>query len=290
MSYNKEKILDNIVIQLTRMKKIVMVCDGRHFPNGAFELMCTLNKSKPILLKGIFLSSIQYSNLWFYPIDNTGNLLTAIIEEDDKVIAKSISLFSERCKTNNIEYRAHGHTEDFIFSAIKKESRFADLLVMSSESFYENIHAAQPNAYTKTVLHESECPVLLVPEKATTPSTVILSYDDSEDSVFAIKQFASLFPQWCHLETVVVYANKDGKPLPDENYLKELVESYFSRVTFQPLQIEPGKYFPTWAEHYKSGLVVAGSYGRSPVSDFFKKSFVAGLIKDHELPVFIAHK
>lgn len=267
-----------------------MVCDGRHFPNGAFELVCAVNNSSPILLKGIFLSSIQYVNLWFYPIDTQGNLLSAIIEEDDKIIAQNMDLFSQRCKKSNIDYRAHGHTEDFIFAAIKKESRFADLLVMSSESFYQNIHAEQPNTYTKTVLHESECPVLLVPEKAAQPSTIILSYDDTEASVFAIKQFACLFPQWCHLDTVVVYANKDGNQIPDENYLKELVEGHFSRVTFEPLQIEPSKYFPIWAEHYKKGLVVAGSYGRSPISDFFNKSFVAGLIKDHELPVFIAHK
>jgi len=272
------------------MKKIAIVCDGKHFPNGAFQLMDNLNKANPLLLKGIFLSAAEYSGLWFYDDKSQGKLLAAVMEEDDKIIAQNIDLFSQRCRENNIEYRAHGHTDDFIFSAIKKESRFADLLVMSSESFYENLHAQQPNSYTKTVLHQAECPVLLVPEKVQPPSTIIICYDDSEAAVFAIKQFAYLFPQWCNLETVVVYADKDGQPIPNLDYLEELVESYFSHVIFQPLQIEPARYFSTWAEHYKNALVVAGSYGRSPIAEFFKISFVAELIKDHELPVFIAHK
>jgi nucleotide-binding universal stress UspA family protein len=40
----------------------------------------------------------------------------------------------------------------------------------------------------------------------------------------------------------------------------------------------------------RSALLVSGSYGRSGLSQLFKKSFVNEIIAEHRLPVFIAHK
>jgi len=36
-------------------------------------------------------------------------------------------------------------------------------------------------------------------------------------------------------------------------------------------------------------LLVAGSYGRSAVSDLFHSSFAEQVIHEHKMPVFIAH-
>ena len=61
--------------------------------------------------------------------------------------------------------------------------------------FYENIGIHSSYDYLKDVLHDVACPVLLVPEKFDFPESVILAYDGSEESVYAIKQFAYLFPE-----------------------------------------------------------------------------------------------
>ena len=42
----------------------------------------------------------------------------------------------------------------------------------------------------RTAVHDAECPVLIVPEDCPFPVNVILAYDGSDDSVFAMKQFA----------------------------------------------------------------------------------------------------
>lgn len=272
------------------MRKVLLVCDGNHFPNGAFELVKTLNKTSPVLLTGVFLSSVQYSDLWFYPADGSGDILATIMDEDYQIIAKNIDAFTARCQQHNIDYRVHSHADDFIFAAVKKETRFADLMLMSSETFYANVHAKQPNSYTKTILHEAECPVLMVPENAVPPSNLILAYDDSEASVYAIKQFAYLLPEWCGLPTVFVYANRENDGVPDLKYIEEFAARHFNQVSFEKLQVEPDKYFNTWAKHFNNGLVVTGSFGRSVASAFFKQSFITESIRDHESLVFVAHK
>ena len=40
----------------------------------------------------------------------------------------------------------------------------------------------------------------------------------------------------------------------------------------------------------KASIIVAGSFGRTTVSQLFSKSFVLDVIKDHKIPVFICHR
>jgi hypothetical protein len=37
-------------------------------------------------------------------------------------------------------------------------------------------------------------------------------------------------------------------------------------------------------------MLIAGGFGRSELSNVFSKSFVADIIKDHSIVVFVAHK
>jgi hypothetical protein len=140
-------------------------------------------------------------------------------------------------------------------------------------------------------LHGAECPVLVVPEKFRFPVNNILCYDGSESSVYAIKQFAYLFPEMSQNPTILIYAkgNADTE-FPDEVNMEELVARHFPQLTITMLDLEPGKDLRAWLAEKEAAIVVSGSFGRSLLSRLFKKSFAAGLINDHRLPVFIAHK
>jgi nucleotide-binding universal stress UspA family protein len=37
-------------------------------------------------------------------------------------------------------------------------------------------------------------------------------------------------------------------------------------------------------------MLVTGAYGRSELSNLFKKSFLSDVIGQHKIPVFVAHK
>lgn len=277
-------------LDTNKMKKILLVCDGGHFPQGAFDMITEQYTDSGCLITGVFLNSIQYSNLMTFPVDPTGSLLTTILEEDRGLIEKNIALFKTACEKAHLEYRIHADYDFAIFPGLKKETRFADVMLMSSESFYKNLNSEQPNSYTKTALHEAECPVLLVPETYNSPSKIILSYDGSSESVYAIKQFAALFPNLTNLETLLVYVSNKGDEVPDTSYMEEFVARHFSNLTIEKLEFDAHKYFETWISEEKNPMLVTGSYARTGFSMLFKKSFTNDVIKAHNVSVFIAHK
>jgi hypothetical protein len=185
----------------------------------------------------------------------------------------------------------HKDFSDFALPALKKETRFADLLILGSELFYENVAIHEPGNYLKDAIHDAECPVLVVPEQFDFPQKNILAYDGSESSVYAIKQFAYLFPEFTVNDTVLVYAQTGPEiAFPDEEFIEELCTRHFTNLTLFKLDVNPNKYFGLWSSEKNGAIVVSGAYGRSSFSQVFKKSFISDVIRKHKLPVFITHR
>ena len=273
------------------MKKVLLAFDGINFSEGAFEFARRMNQQSPVMIAGIFLPQVDYANLWSYAEGVAHTTFIPLVEEETtNIIQKNISRFESLCQKNGIEYKVHKDFFDLAMSAVKKETRFADLLIIGSESFYKTLGTDEPNDSLKDALHRSECPVLIVPEKFDFPETNILAYNASRGSVYAMKQFAYLFPEFSDNETLLVYAKEeDETDVPDESYITELAGRHFANLTLMKLQIDPKKSFDTWIEDRKAAILVTGAFGRSGLSQIFKKSFITDVIKDHQMPVFIAH-
>lgn len=274
------------------MKKILLAFDGANFSEGAFEFAKRLNKLQPILLTGVFLPQVDYANLWSYAGAAAGPVTIPLIESsENEDIQQNIDKFKNACKENKIEFRVHQDLLDFLIPKLKRETRFADLLILGSESFYNNFASEEIALYMKDALHVAECPVIVVPEKYEFPESNILAFDGSESSVFAIKQFAYLFPELADNNSILVYANDDQeKDFPGKDYIQELVGRHFKNLTLFKLELNPRKYFNTWVNEKKNPILICGAFGRSSLSQLFKKSFVADIIKEHKLPVYITHK
>ena len=81
----------------------------------------------------------------------------------------------------------------------------------------------------------------------------------------------------------------DGKEIPDERNIIELVSQHFQNIKVYKLH-KDREDFKVWLEGEHSSLLVSGSFGRSAISLVFKESFVNDIISSHKIPVFIAHK
>lgn len=272
------------------MKKILLAFDGKHFPVNAFEFARGLNEKDPFILTGIFLPEPA-------PFTALGNgygtdfpEYSPLVEEMSlKQIERNINRFKSLCDDYKILYNIHNNFSDFVFPDLKRETRFADILLLS-ETFYDSV---RPNDKSlKVAIEEAECPVMVVPEEFDFPTRNILAYDGSASSVFAMKQFAYLFPELTLNETLLMMMDEKGIPgqLPDQPLIESLMTRHFPNLTMEKEQINPDKYFPLWLAQKKNALLVTGSLGRSALSQLFEKSFIADLFKDLKLPLFIAHR
>jgi hypothetical protein len=274
------------------MKKIIISLDGQHFPKGAFEFIKSINLDNKILLAGVFLSPVDYSKLLaFTGLDGFTIMPEWLVKnEDDVLVNKNISLFKEACIAEGIEFRIHKDTDLMAISSLIEETRFADVLLISSDLFYANVSKQQPNFYLEEVLKKTECPVMLIPENYDEPAQVVLAYDGNESAVFAIKQFACLFPELAKKETVLLSIIQHEDEMPEYSLVTELVSRHYPNLKVQSLHLKQKKDFATWLSDKPNSVVVMGAFARSTLSQLFKKSFATDVIHDIKMPLFIAHK
>lgn len=268
----------------------MLAFDETNFSEGAFEFARCLNELSPVLLTGVFLPQAQIANVWSYAESGSAFIPLLEAEEVDQ-INSNIEHFEKLCQRNGIDYRVHKDFYDMAIPALKKESLFADIIILGSESFYSGFSRKDQTQYIGQALHDMRCPVLIVPEKYRFPENIILAYDGSSSSVFAIKQFAYLFPELTGKEAILVnVTDKENAELPRSQYIEELAARHFSNLTILNLQLESRHFFHTWLSERPGSLLVCGSYGRSGVSQLFRRSFITEILEDRLLPVFIAHR
>ena len=274
------------------MKKIIISLDGQHFPKGSFGFIKSINLENKILLAGVFLSPVDYSKLLAYTgLEGVTIMPEWLVKnEDDVLVNKNISLFTEACIAEGIEFRIHKDTDLMAISSLIEETRFADVLFISSDLFYANVSKQQPNFYLEEVLKRAECPVMLVPENYQEPRQVVLAYDGNESSVFAIKQFAYLFPELAKKETILLSILPHEDEMPEYSLVTELVSRHYPNLKLQSLHLKHKKDFTAWLSGNPNSVVVMGAFARSIFSQLFKKSFASDVIHDIKMPLFISHK
>jgi nucleotide-binding universal stress UspA family protein len=274
------------------MRKIIIAFDGTQYSEGAMAFAKKLNDAERISLTGLFLPLVSMSSLWSYADPMTGASFIPLAEEGSaELVDKNITRFNEFCSAHNIRHEANKALFDFAMPELRKETRFADIVILGSETFYHNMDSDTPSEYLKDALHFAECPVVVVPESYAFPEKNILAYDGSESSVFAIKQFMYLFPEFAENPTLLVTTNNALSGLAGQDSdIHNLVSAHFNNISFLNLQIDAKKYFSTWMSENKKSVLVCGAFSRSMISQILRQSFVEDVLRDHKIPVFISHR
>lgn len=272
------------------MKRIVLICDGNNFPSGAFNFIKSLHETEPLFLIGVFFHSANLdvsvpANVAFAP-----DPLLSLTDIDIKAVNSSIQYFEQKCQQYGIEHRVHEQKGVFQIDDIVTETRFADVAAMSEQLFFSHIDEDQPNSFMKAVLHSSECPLLIIPETYCPVTHVTIAYDGKKESVFALKQFCFLFPQYTHLPTdIVFWVDKTDDEIPDLEYLQEFAGRHFTDLNIKELFFDPKKYISDWSLKNTDTIFISGSYRKSGLSALLKKSFVENMIKNSSVIIFISH-
>ena len=272
------------------MKKILLLCDGDNFPSGATRFIRQMRDNEPLYVKGLFMNPIDVMDMMpvgFMPVSGPYERFK---QEEKQRVRKSQDLFTEAFENAGIKHEIHPHTGDWSRELFIRESRFADLVVISEELFCANSIEIQPNFYMIEALRASETPVVVVPENFKRIDHLAFAYDGGKESMFAIKQFTYLFPNLTDLPSEFVHIkNEAADDIPERSLLGEYTFSHFESQNTSKLHFDPKKYLTAWLGTKKNVFLVSGSFSRSSVSNVFKKSFADHVIAEHTCPIFIAH-
>ncbi len=271
------------------MKKVIIAFDGQHYSEGALRTAAWLNQLQTIMVTGVFLSPVDYREVIGYSGVMAGMPIIPPPVPEAADDSASMARFEAFCTAQGMEFRIHRDTDLFALQQLNQETRFADLLILSSELFFENVDREQPNEYLRRTLHMAECPVLLVPEEFREPRCLVLSYDGKAASVHAMKQFTSLFPELCSLETILVMMLDENKELPQMELMVELAGRHYPSLTLETLVGEKRNTFARWLEGRPNALLVSGAFSRGGLSHTFRHSFITEVIRAHRIPIFVSH-
>jgi len=277
------------------MKKIIAAFDGLKYAESTKDYAVYIAGHTKTHLVGVFLDDPIYTSYKVYDLvvkDGVSQKKLKEYEEKDRAKrAAAAASFEKDCSKAKLQFSIH-HDHNVAISALKHESIYSDLLIISSGETLTHYTEKPPTRFIRDLMGDVQCPVLLVPEKYKPLKKVILLYDGAPSSVFAVKMFSYLMPQLKHLETEVVSVKPFTSTLhlPDNRLMKEFMKRHYPNAKYKILKgfadEEIVKYLK---DSGKNALVVTGAYRRGMVSRWFKESMADVLQRELELPLFIAH-
>ncbi|MBS1917040.1 MAG: universal stress protein [Bacteroidetes bacterium] len=272
------------------MKKILFICDGDHFSKGAMDFIASLNGKERVLARGMFVTPADFQQLLPISYIPIAAPYIELKEKEQKLVKESKDKFIDFCIKNHINFDVIEESDEWNAEMIATETRFADLAVISEELLFSSLLEEQPNVFMKELLRHTECPVMIVSEQFKFPERLIIAYDGKRESMYALKQFCYALPELTELPTEIVFIkSEENENIPEEKLLKEYARAHFNSLNIEKLHFDAAKYFTTWAEQKKNSLIISGSFGRSALSELFRKSFAKEIIHEHKMPAFIAH-
>lgn len=275
--------------------KILAAFDGTKYSEGASKYAIEIAKLTNSLLVGVFIQDMRYINFTYaYAWDQPFVDMTSIEESqhaEREKINLNIKLFHHSCEEKGVKHKVH-LDKGVPLQELMHESAFSDMIIIDSHTSFFTIGNNQPSPFLKDFLSDSHCPVLIVPHAYTFFDKVVLCYDGTPSSVYAIKSFSYLFPESDDLKTTVVSVNeKPNNHVKDSQHFKDLVHLHYKGAAFEVLQGDAGeeliKYLKENGEH---AIVVMGAYGRNAISRLFHQSLSNRVIQELNAPVFITHQ
>ena len=277
------------------MKKIIAAFDGLKYAENTAACALNLANRTQTHLVGVFPDDLTYTSYLIHELvikkGVTADQLKKFELKDAAARKASAEKFEKACKQAGIQYSLH-YDKKVAIQGLKHESIYADMLVISMKETFSHFPEKPPTRFIRDLLSDTQCPVLLVPEKYKGIEKVVLLYDGEPSSVYAIKMFSYLLPEFADLPAEVISVNPANKSLhlPDNKLMKEFMKRHFPKAGYTILKVMAEEAIvKKLKEQQENTLVVLGAYRRGSVSRWFRESMADVLMKEVRLPLFIAH-
>ena len=278
------------------MEKILLAINAVNPDKNALEFACYLAELTTSKLTAEFLENFvaeekpvvkhMYGNPYLdYEVNEKSDEHKAKM----KLIEKNISVFKKECISRKVNYGVHKDS-GVPATELIEESRFADVLIIDAGTTFNKEFEGTLTKFVRDILKKSECPVIIAPKNFEGIDEIVFTYDGSSSSVFAIKQFTHLFPQFHKNKKSIIQVNESGQWNAKDKYkLNELLKEHYTNLHFEALKGEADSKLFNYLFNKKKIFLVMGAYGRNALSMFFKHSHADRQIKTGLQPIFIAH-
>ncbi len=264
------------------MEKILLAIDALNPDKNSLDFACFLARLTKSKMTGIFLDDTVMEEMAI--TDNSRP------SSKSGLIEKNIRWFNEKCVGEETKHDLH--TDSGIpVNELILESRYADLVIVDSETSFNKPYEGSPTRFVKDFLNHAECPVVIAPESFEGIDEIVVAYNGSPSSVFAIKQFSHLFPQFNNKRVSIVQVSENGKwNMKEKDKLSEWLKAHYYHFDFISLKGEADIALFDYLWKRRNVFLVMGAFGRGSISQFFRKSRAELIIKTITQPIFIAHQ
>ena len=278
------------------MKMFLAAFDGFNMSKSTLDYAIQLTKTANAHLVGVFLDEFIYRSYNVVKViktyENYEEKMKELDAKDKKKRDDAAQQFQKACSKAGINFSIH-RDKGFAINDLKKESMFADLIVINEDETFTKYKQESPTRFMKDLLSDVQCPVLVVPKNFKTINKIVLLYDGGPSSLHAIKMFSYLFGSLLD-EPVEVLTAKDHfmatTRVPDNKLMREFIKRHFPKANYAVVKGEAEEQIIAHLRNHKeNALVVLGAYRRSELSRWFKTSMADTLMKKLDTPLFIAH-
>ena len=279
------------------MKKFLAVFDINRVSRSTMQYAIEVAKSSGNHLVGVLLDESV-----FYGLDRKNELahnkemakaINELNTEEDRRRDEAGETFKRACSEAGIPFSLHKNGK-MTLRDLKNESMYADLIIINQEETFTSLKEKPPTNFIKDLLGDVQCPVLAVPRLYKPVENLVLLYDGGPAAIYAIKMFKYLLDNPLGLP-VKVFSVKEKKKagffMPDNKKIRDFTKVHFPKATFAVASGNAEQEISGYLGRLpKNQLVVLGAYQRSEISRWFKISMADILMKELEIPLFIAHK
>lgn len=279
------------------MKKILVAFDGSFYSESALQYAIQIAKKTEALISGIFLEDLtayhQFSPVFHAPemIGLADDVLLELKNENKQTIQENIDKFTQQC--NKAEARYTIEKEAGIpAKELIDESLYADLLIIGSVTYFSNISFATDQNLISDLLYRANCPVVVVPERFDKIRSVVLTFDGSTSSVWAIKLYTYLFRDFLDDQTLTLLSvcKKEDESVEGERRLHHYLQQVQPNCKYEKIVGKPVDEILHFAKVSGNSMLVMGSHGRNAFWKLFKSSVEDKIVKARTIPVFVAHE
>jgi len=276
------------------MKKIIAAFDGLKYSQATTDYAIQCATDSHAHLVGVFLDDMTHHTYKLYDVvhseaSDLEKKIERYHQEEVDLRKDATEKFEISCRNACLNHSIH-HDRNIALHDIIHESVYADMLVISGKETFTAFEEQLPTRFIKYLLTHIECPLMVVPERYRQIEKVVFLFDGEPSSVYAIKMFSYLFPNWGDMpvEVVTVKEVDESLHLPDGRLMKEFLKRHYPHAVYTVIKGLPDIEIVNHVKNRNQDeLIVLGAYHRGKVSRLFKPSMVDVLMQDISLPLFI---